>query len=116
MGEKIFHGIWIVFKAAWIAAVVYLLLDTRSEYGFGMNFTVGILILTFPSGLIWLLILVTIDSWFSGLYPNDTPENWFTLAATWVGWFAIGYIQWFILLPRFVNWIRRKVRGRKVVA
>ncbi|MBV9209035.1 MAG: hypothetical protein JOZ52_00315, partial [Acidobacteria bacterium] len=63
-----------------------------ADMGFGM------LILAFPSGLLYLLAVGVLVYMFS---PNELPVSFYVLL--WFGFFVTGYMQWFHLLPHFLN-------------
>ncbi|MFN9677623.1 MAG: hypothetical protein ACK58C_08485 [Betaproteobacteria bacterium] len=64
--------------------------------------------LTFPSGLLWAGLLNIVAYMLDALgYRFDLPDA-FLVPFAWLGFVAIGYFQWFKLLP----WLWRKRRAR----
>jgi hypothetical protein len=62
----------------------------------GNYMLVCMMFLTFPCGLIYLLIV----GLFFGSVDAHDPASYFLL---WLGAFAAGYFQWFVLLPRLAG-------------
>jgi hypothetical protein len=97
-------------KCSWMVAsvacfVLPLLLIPVNELGHwpadaAGDMTLGMFILAFPLGLLYLLILCLI---FYVLSPSvhDIPVSFYVLL--WFGFFVAGYLQWFHLLPYLFN-------------
>lgn len=62
--------------------------------------------LSFPSGLMWLAIVVGVDS----VVGLSLARGGLTgLSIEWIGALVLGYLQWFWLLPRIVEKRRRSM-------
>lgn len=110
------NGIFLrVIAILWILACVSLLihallLRNASPHTFGDAEEMEgllMLVLAFPSSLIAFLP-------FRGI-KLGYPEN--DLRSILLGWFiffVIGYLQWFVLVPRAIRWTRRKFGNHDV--
>ncbi len=97
-------------KYSWIAAsvacfILPLLLIPLDELGHwpgdaAGDMTLGMFILNFPVGLLYLIVLSLIFYIFSP-HLHDLPVSFYVLL--WFGFFVTGYLQWFHLLPHFFN-------------
>ncbi len=65
----------------------------------GKDMAFGMVILTFPSGLLSFLVLAFI---FHVVFSiHDQPVSFYVLV--WFGFFVTGYLQWFHVLPNLLN-------------
>jgi hypothetical protein len=64
--------------------------------------------LSFPSGFVVALVFT-----FLIILLGDSPNTMLDSAylfifVTWFAYFVVGYLQWFILVPKLVKWIKKK--------
>lgn len=103
-----------VLKALWIGATVFVLyvtIDgfyTARDKGIWDVLTWLMLILSFPAGLVGSLVLWALEEGFS----ITSRTSYLSLALGWLGYLALGYLQWFVLLP----WLLRKWKARSLKA
>lgn len=101
-------------KWGWIILSVLLLLITLALFDGSPKSDVdillgyGLLILTFPIGL-----LLSIVDGFGGraafnLLGMTATTTYMSLATTWFVYTVAGYLQWFVLLP----WVIRRLRAK----
>jgi hypothetical protein len=108
MPIKIGQALWAGTKAAWIGVAVLILL--MALYPFkgdpnGESWIVLILLmhyLTFPAGDLISLGHMVLQTYFS----IRIEITYLSLAIEWSMYFALGYIQWFILVPYLVGKLR----------
>jgi hypothetical protein len=62
--------------------------------------------LTFPLGLLWALLVNVLAYMLSAAKLTNLAPDWFVASFYWLGLVAVGYFQWFWLLPR--AWGRAK--------
>jgi len=91
-----------VLKALWIGATVFVLAVTLYAFDGKPNSDIWIfltwlmLILSFPAGLVGSLVYSVLGVNFSYL----------SLALMWAGYFVLGYLQWFKLVPYLIAKLR----------
>ena len=73
----------------------------------GQVATLGICVISFPFGLLWILFLNVVGS----LLDLGGAVEWFF--ASVVGCLFLGFIQWFIILPKVINFLKKHVRWEK---
>jgi hypothetical protein len=88
-------------KWVWVAAVLYVLGETLYTYGnhpdsgIEVLTAVYMLFLTFPVGIVVLLVHVVFSK-----YLVPIPIGYTTIVLTWIAFVVLGYCQWFVWLPR----------------
>ena len=58
----------------------------------------GMLVLTFPLGVFYVIAVLILAS---TVFPNEFPVSAYVLM--WFGFFVVGYMQWFHLLPKLLD-------------
>ncbi len=109
------NGSVLIAKAAWIGMSVFVLFITLTLLTFSIGddadiwefLAWGMLFISFPFGL---LISFLDMEWTLGL-SKITEVSSFPFVTNWLVYFALGYLQWFILLP----WAWRKWRTRREI-
>jgi hypothetical protein len=71
---------------------------------------IGMVILTFPVGLIWTYLLGVIFYVMSIIHINVPTSVGLNILILWVGFVLFGYLQWFKLVPWWIG--RRRSRRR----
>jgi hypothetical protein len=97
-----------LLQVAWVAIAIYLLwsmlqvsaqedvLPAAYETENLVLLGLGLTLITFPSGLLWWLILLGLDEVFRlGLSEGGARA----IVWEWVGAFVLGYFQWFWFVP-----------------
>jgi hypothetical protein len=105
-----------VFKISWLLLAIIILVVVLAAYDGRPNsdieqFLIGaMMVLSFPIGFV-------VAGLFSGMYALlascceiAAKTSYTMLFVEWLGFFAAGYLQWFVLLP----WVIRKWRSRRV--
>ena len=113
MGRSLFR----VAKVAWlllsIAVLVFTLVYSDGKYKTDATEAemIGMLVLSFPSGWLVVMLFVGIVAGWNHLFGSEVPELLLVLSS-WVLWTAVGYAQWFVFVPwcgrRAQRWLRRK--------
>ena len=97
-----------IIKALWIGAAVLVLFVTidafHSERDSGIwDVTTWLmLILSFPAGLVVLLIFSALEVDISII----RKASYLSLTLGWSAYFVLGYLQWFKLLPYLITKLR----------
>jgi hypothetical protein len=102
-------------KMLWIGASVLVLLVTL--YGFDgkpssdIEVLLGwyMLSLSFPSGLLISLIAVVLNDVLS----ITIVTSYFEIVLVWVGFYILGYLQWFKLLPYLITKLLTNLKNNK---
>lgn len=112
------RSVWLVVS---VAELLFALVafdaahpDAYRDMGMVVGFTMGAL--SFPVGLVSPILLWGAGSVASGIPsllgvrpPGGAAEFYLAVASTWLSFAALGYLQWFVLVPRMV----RRVRARR---
>jgi len=100
-----------IIKALWIGAAVIVLSTTLYGFDGKPNSDIEVLLgwcmlaLSFPGGLLVPLVSVAL---YDGL-SITIKTSYLEIVFVWIGFFALGYLQWFKLLPYlFEKWRKRK--------
>ncbi len=108
-------------RRVWIAVCVLLLLfilhelsdpenkDTQFVLGYGM------LVLTFPSFFLvaYLLTFIYASGFVLSASAASAPPTRLEFFLTWLGFFAIGYFQWFVCIPYLLKTIENLAASRR---
>jgi hypothetical protein len=100
-----------IIKMLWIGAIVLVLLVTLYRFDGKPNSDIGVflawsgLLLSFPVGFLVSLTHVALYKLFS----ITIETSYLSLVLDWLGFFILGYLQWFKLAPYLVT----KLRARK---
>lgn len=113
------RGIRVVWLIAMLAMLVFWVnggfsgtswTSTTIEEGEHHLLVILVLIaLTFPSGLFWVVALNILAYALSAIAYRPPIPDLLLISFVWVGFIALGYFQWFRLVP----WLWRKWRSRK---
>jgi hypothetical protein len=100
----------VTIQALWLSACAALLWFVLTTWSPGPNsdaatlYYWGMLALTFPGGLLVIGLVVALLVVLT--HPPLVPDA-VAFVVVWVGFVAVGYWQWFALVPRFVRrWTR----------
>ena len=103
-----------IIKSLWIAATVFVLAVTLYAYDGKPNSDIGIffawcmLFLSFPVGLLVSLAHVAL---YDGLSVT-IETSYLSFIVDWLGFFVLGYLQWFKLVPYLIDKLRAQVKKR----
>ena len=91
-------------ELVWFAACCVVLLvafqNTQNPEA-AVLFTILMVVLTFPIGLILVWLLGSALAYLNQQFGVSLPEGAVMLFLLWVGFLAVGYIQWFRWVPYF---------------
>lgn len=99
-------------KILWIVAAIFVLYVTIDGFhdardkGIWDVLTWLMLILSFPAGLVVSLVLWALEKGFS----ITSTTSYLSLALGWAGYFVVGYLQWFKLLPFLTKKLRALIK------
>ena len=99
----------VLFCAVWFGLLVSFLFSLGDNYQFE-QFVVFLLILVlvgFPASIVGLTSLM-IAGWFFD--PPAIPVGWMLLI-TWIAFFMLGYLQWFVVLPALITRYRTRQKN-----
>lgn len=103
-----------LLKLLWILAAISVLCTTL--YGHYMthnpevslNGAITMSVLSMPSGLLVVFLLNIVAMIIDIMFSVTIPNNYFTIIATWSFLFMAGYFQWFKLVARILQKLRKK--------
>lgn len=101
-------------RAIWVGATILVLsislyaFDGKQNSDIGVFFAWCMLILSFPGGLLVPLAHVAL---FDGL-SIAVETSYLSLVLDWVGFYALGYVQWFKIAPPLGVKLRAVIRKR----
>ena len=108
-----------VLKLMWFACCIAILAVTLSHDASGPTNDIGIflaytmLFLTFPAGCIVvgvIVLLVVLKEQLGFPLIDMLDKQYIGFSVTWFAFLAVGYLQWFVLLP----WLWRKWKARRL--
>ena len=104
--------LWIVVPSIWVAICLLALMEAHQGYRGASDWQVEeglafeMLILSFPSSFAVAIGLVLVGA-ILGLFGFALPaSSKLEMSCTWLLFVVAGYVQWFVLVPRFLA--RRK--------
>lgn len=101
-------------KAIWVTLAVVVLLVTLYGFDGKPNSDIEVflvwsmLALAFPSSLLVAGVLAGISIAAERFFSTVIPTSYWWIGITWLCFFVVGYLQWFVLLP----WLWRKWKSR----
>ncbi|MBN1378541.1 MAG: hypothetical protein JXA04_04845 [Gammaproteobacteria bacterium] len=106
--------VWVGLKIFWV--VIALLLLAITLYGYDgeeysdiwIVFTWGMLIISFPAGLLVSLIHLILNTVFS----VTIATSYISLSLEWAVYFVLGYLQWFKLIPYVACTLKERVMAK----
>jgi hypothetical protein len=108
-----------LLRTAWVFAMVATLIFWISDYVGGppaktlsgeghLLAALVLVVLTFPIGLAWALVLNLFAYLTASTEHSDSFLDASFALAVWSGFFGLGYLQWFKLVPSLLRrWIGR---------
>jgi len=100
--------IWIALAIAVLLVTLYFF-DGKSNSDVDVVLAYGMLILSFPVGLLIALIGGALGSVAFSAYGYVVPVSYVTIVIAWLVFLIGGYVQWFVFLP----FLLRKMRKRR---
>ena len=97
-------------KFVWAGAAILVLLVTLYAFDGSPNSDAGVvlilsmLFLSFPSGLLYAALFTVVAILIKQYFSIIIPTSYFSIVLDWAALFALGYLQWFYLVP----WLYRK--------
>jgi hypothetical protein len=114
-GAKVMkRTLWLTVKWGWIVLSVLLLLITLALFDGSPKSDVeillgyGLLVLTFPIGLLLSIAEGFVGRAVFNLLGLTATTTYMSLVTTWLVYTVAGYVQWFVLLP----WVIRRLRAK----
>ncbi len=104
-----------LLKGSWLGLcmpLVFIPLDrirTNGNPESNVIFVFGMRLLTFPSGLLVGLAVALIGRTTGWSLPWDGARRVLVVSITWMAYLALGYPQWFVVCPRLIQWLRRRM-------
>jgi len=96
--KRLLLGIWLTL----CVAVLIFAIVQRDIHDMDIAYTYFMLFLSFPAGLIFAGVVAALST--IALY---LPDGLMGAFITWPPFVVLGYLQWFVLLPEIVRWLRR---------
>lgn len=106
---------WRLIRGGWITAVLLVLVLTLRGFDGGRNpdaeefLAWSMLVLGFPSAILYSAVFALAAALLAARFSTTIPTSYGSILVSWVVLTALGYAQWFILLPKLV----RKVRASR---
>ncbi len=100
------------FKIVWVCICLAVLVISGASFYSSPNhdsevFLVSVmLVLAFPISFLYALLFAGIARAYFFLTGEIIPSTFITICINWLGFFLLGYIQWFQVAP----WLLRKLK------
>lgn len=100
-------------RIAWLAACALVLLWWIGAFGLDdqlavplklesqMYVLLAMCILAFPAGIIWAVVIAGVARLLHEFGVATNGSIWTGILIFWVGAVVLGYLQWFVLLPKY---------------
>lgn len=99
--------VYIALCLAALSAVLYFF-DGKPNSDAGTLLIYAMLVLSFPISFVFAAV-ETGGLWLiSEITGRDVPTTYLFLVVTWLGFFAVGYVQWFVLVPKLLEKLRAR--------
>jgi hypothetical protein len=95
---KIAKTVWVVLAVIVLAVSLYGF-DSKPNSDIGVFLVWSMLVLAFPSSLLVALLFSGVSIAAERLFSTVVPTTYWSIAISWICFFAAGYWQWFVLLP-----------------
>ena len=107
MSPRLLRWAWAVcaFLVLLVALVMY---DGTPNSDADLFLGYAMLALSLPIGLMLALVLTLLGQMTYAATGYVFTTSYFSILVTWLFFFAVGYVQWFVLLP--LLWRKWKVR------
>jgi len=112
MARRLVLIAWIVLCAVVLGMTEYVLWQSPQAHDVSLFFLGAMIVLTFPSGLLLLALvaLLTLTDFTRGVL------DWLSSAlighlVIWAAMVALGYLQWFVWIPRLAKRVSRTSPG-----
>jgi len=96
--KKIFKGVW-VFLCVLVFCVTITHYDGTPNSDVEIFLMYSMLVFSFPSGFIFVLLLSCVNWLFYHFFNIVIKTSYAELTVNWIGFFVLGYFQWFIAIP-----------------
>jgi hypothetical protein len=100
--------LWIVVQIIWVALCLLALTEAHQGYQAGSDWRVEeglafeMLVLSFPSSFV-VAVGLALAGAVLGLFGLALPaSSRLEMSCTWLLFVVAGYVQWFVLVPRFL--------------
>jgi hypothetical protein len=103
----------IVWSVLWCTALVATLWakNYESQRDIDLILTWLMIVVTFPSSLLGILIVSGISYMWHEFFHFAAYAGGIGIIITWLIFFSLGWLQWFVLVPRIFRKIRTGKRG-----
>lgn len=101
--------IWVLLSLAALGTTLYLF-DGRPDSDVDTLLVYSMLLLSFPSGLLVVLGYSALSFGLYSVFSIVVENSYVSLSLSWLAFFTLGYIQWFKLLPYFLERSRMGVK------
>lgn len=108
---KIIKGIWIVICFI-VLFVSFYYFSPEPKNDIGIFLIWSMLVLAFPMGFVVAAVFSLIAFMLADMAGITWGSSYLFIFIVWFGFFAAGYLQWFVLVPKLVLWIKSKSEKR----
>lgn len=101
-------------RVLWVSLSVTVLVlslvsfDGRPNSDAGLLLLYSMLVLSFPAGLVFTMLVAGLYAALQSAFSVVVPTSYLEMAFEWTGFFIVGYLQWFRLVPFLSNKVRRR--------
>lgn len=103
--------IWILLNVSVLA--VMLVNHSKQDWEAQILMAYALLALSFPLGLVFQLFINVVGLLLIHYFGAAFPDSYVVLVLTWLGFFLIGYLQWFKLVPLLFRRVQAEWRKHK---
>lgn len=107
MSIKIFKTMWVSVSILLFSMNLYFYFFDNKNPDYGTVMIWGMLVLSFPCGLINVYVFGSLFIFFLKYFSLET-EYLVQISVLWIGFVIIGYLQWFKLLPFFILKLKKR--------
>jgi len=108
MQSKFAKAIWVTLAAIVLLVTLYGF-DGKPNSDIGVFLARSMLALAFPSSLLIAGVFAGISIGVEKFFSMVIPTSYWWIGITWLCFFVVGYLQWFVLVP----WLWRKWKSRR---
>ena len=95
---------WVLCSAAVFFSTLVVYDGTPATRDAELILVYGMMLLSFPAGQLFAIIVAASAYVAESMgYKPILPGRYLGICFEWIAFFAIGYVQWFVFLPRLIR-------------
>ena len=107
---KIIKIVWIILCVL-VLFISFYYFDDDPKNDIDIFLILSMLFLSFPSGYVAAAVLKLIAILWVKIWGEPPSNSYLLIIIIWLPYFIVGYIQWFVLTPKLVKWIKKRRKG-----